>query len=102
MRLCASGLGLPGRLFDVSLSIRAGEMVCLVGPNGSGKTSLLHALAGIGSPSGTMSLDGTDPRRLGPTLRPKYLTYLPASRDLAWPLLAGGSTASPRASEAGC
>ena len=89
MRLCASGLGLPRRLFDVSLSIRAGEMVCLVGPNGSGKTSLLHALAGIGSPSGTMSLDGTDPRRLGPTLRPKYLTYLPASRDLAWPLLAG-------------
>jgi iron complex transport system ATP-binding protein len=89
MNLCTSGLGLPGRLFDVSLSMDSGQMLCLVGPNGSGKTSLLHALAGIGSPSGTMNLDGVDPRRLGPAQRPKYVTYLPASRDLAWPLLAG-------------
>lgn len=89
MRLRASGLGLPGRLFDVSLSIGEGELLCLVGPNGSGKTSLLHALAGIGSPSGTLDLDGVDPRRLGPALRPKFMTYLPASRDVAWPLLAG-------------
>lgn len=89
MRLTASGLSLPGRLFDVSLAIGEGELLCLVGPNGSGKTSLLHALAGIGSPSGKVDLDGVDPRRLGPALRPKFMTYLPASRDVAWPLLAG-------------
>jgi iron complex transport system ATP-binding protein len=88
MMLTASNLSLAGRLFDVSLAIRAGELVCLVGPNGSGKTSLLHALAGIGRPTGAVSLDGVDPRTLGPARRPGFLTYLPATRDVPWPLLA--------------
>jgi len=88
MILDAAGLAIPGRLFDVSLRIAAGELVCLVGPNGSGKTSLLHALAGIGRPAGEVDLDGVDPRTLGPAQRPRYLTYLPATRDVPWPLLA--------------
>jgi iron complex transport system ATP-binding protein len=88
MILKASNLSLPGRLFDVAIEIGDGELVCLVGPNGSGKTSLLHALAGIGRPSGQVAVAGVDPRGLGPALRPQYLTYLPAARDLPWPLLA--------------
>jgi iron complex transport system ATP-binding protein len=88
MILEASNLSLPGRLFDVSIEIGDGELVCLVGPNGSGKTSLLHALAGIGRPAGQVAVAGIDPRGLGPALRPQFLTYLPAARDLPWPLLA--------------
>jgi iron complex transport system ATP-binding protein len=86
--LNASGLSLPGRLADVSLNLAAGSLTCLVGPNGSGKTSLLHALAGIGRPSGAVRIDGVDPATLGPARRSRTLGYLPASRDLDWPLVA--------------
>lgn len=84
----ASGLALPGRLEPTDLALRAGELVCLVGPNGSGKTSLLHAIAGIGSPAGRVRIEGIDPRAAPPGPRARLLAYLPASRDVKWPLTA--------------
>ena len=84
----ADGLSIEGRLGASSIGAEGGELVCLVGPNGSGKTSLLHAIAGIGDPSGKVRVDGRDPRRAGPDERRLLLSYLPATRDIAWPLLA--------------
>lgn len=37
---------------DVSLSVMAGEMVCLVGPSGCGKSTLLRMIAGLDAPTG--------------------------------------------------
>ena len=73
--------------------MEAPELVCLIGPNGSGKTSLLHALAGIGSPEGEVRIDGLDPARLGPDERRRLLAYLPAAREAAWPISARDAVA---------
>ncbi len=46
---------------DVSLEVRSGEVCALVGPNGSGKTTVLRLLAGAITPdAGRVLLDGTD------------------------------------------
>jgi lipoprotein-releasing system ATP-binding protein len=48
--LVAGGTGL--RLFrDLSLEVRAGEMVAVVGESGAGKSSLLHLLAALDTPT---------------------------------------------------
>lgn len=46
-------------LRGVSLTVAAGEVVCLLGPSGCGKTTLLRVIAGLqASDSGTVQLDG--------------------------------------------
>ncbi len=52
----------------VSLRVRAGEVLALVGPNGSGKTTTLRMLAGLIEPSsGQVTIDG---HRLTPSSAP--------------------------------
>jgi lipopolysaccharide export system ATP-binding protein len=46
---------------DVSLDLGRGEVVALLGPNGSGKTTCFYAIAGLITPeAGTVSIDGRD------------------------------------------
>ena len=84
--LDARDLRIKGRLEPTNLCVEAPSFLCLVGPNGSGKTSLLHALAGIGTAGGTVRIYGSDPSRQGVDARKRLLSYLPASRDVAWPV----------------
>ena len=54
---------------DVSLEVQRGEVVALLGPNGSGKTTSFYAIAGLVNPEGGQVLiDGHD------------VTYLPMYR----------------------
>lgn len=52
---------------DVSFDIRKGEIVGLVGPNGSGKTSVLNIISGLYKPdSGRVIFEGKDITRMSP------------------------------------
>ena len=52
-------------LDDVDLDIEQGDFISLMGPSGTGKSTLLNLLAGIDRPnSGTISIAGTEVTRL--------------------------------------
>ena len=54
-------------LNGVSLSISKGELICVVGANGAGKTSLIRSIAGIVPPaSGVVKMKGVDITGLPP------------------------------------
>ncbi len=54
-------------LTDVSFSLAAGDAAAIMGPSGSGKSSLLYVLGALEPPSsGTITLDGQNPFQLSP------------------------------------
>lgn len=79
-------------LADVSLSVERGEIVALIGPSGTGKSSLLRALAGLERPqSGTVSIGGTTLQGPHPRIAiafqdPCLLPWLSTERNVAFGL----------------
>jgi len=64
---------------DVSLDLRRGEVVALLGPNGSGKTTCFYSIAGLLTPEGgAVLIDGKDVTALPMYRRARLgIGYLP-------------------------
>ncbi|MGK7650883.1 LPS export ABC transporter ATP-binding protein [Roseovarius sp. B08] len=69
---------------DVTLSLRQGEVVALLGPNGSGKTTTFYAIAGLIYPEGGhVRIDGRDVTALPMYRRAKLgVGYLPQEMSI--------------------
>jgi putrescine transport system ATP-binding protein len=61
---------------DVSLKVYRGELFCLLGGSGCGKTTLLRMLAGFEDPtSGRIAIDGVDMTGIPPYERPVNMMF---------------------------
>jgi ABC-type sugar transport system ATPase subunit len=87
--------GRVSRLREVSMAIDDGALVAIVGASGSGKTSLLRAVAGLDRiDQGTLRLDSRDVTRATPGERdvgmvfqtPSLIGHLSARRNVSFPL----------------
>jgi ATP-binding cassette subfamily C protein CydC len=82
LSLCAVTVAAPGSatalIQPVDLDVAPGEMVALTGRSGLGKSTLLHAIAGLSQPlSGRITLDGSAPSDLPETVLRARLGVLP-------------------------
>ena len=62
-----AGYGAFQALFGVSMTVKAGEAVAVIGANGAGKTTLLRVISGLlPATSGAMSMEGVSLRTTPP------------------------------------
>lgn len=71
-------------LRDVNLEVPTGQVVCLMGRNGVGKTTLLKSVMGLLRPkSGGIQFNNTDVTKYTPDKRAKAgIGYVPQGRDI--------------------
>lgn len=68
---------------DITFALEAGQAVGVIGPSGSGKSSLVRALVGVWKPvRGNVRLDGAALDQWSPEILGRHIGYLPQDVEL--------------------
>jgi branched-chain amino acid transport system ATP-binding protein len=74
--------GIPA-IEDMSLNVKAGQIVTVIGPNGAGKSTLLNAVMGVLPSRGRIRFDGHDLQTLDVEARVRAgMSLVPEKREL--------------------
>lgn len=76
-----------GDIFShISLSLKQGEIFCLIGPNGTGKSTLIRCIGGLLTAyAGQITIEGTDISTMDPKQIAKIIGYVPQSHLPTFP-----------------
>jgi iron complex transport system ATP-binding protein len=102
--------GYRGRIVGgpVSFAVAPGEVLCLLGPNGGGKTTLFKTVLGLLAPmAGRIVMNGADTAAWNPRRRAAAFGYVPQSGAGQFPftvheMVLMGRTASGRLCRTRC
>lgn len=79
------GYGSKPVLADLSFSVDENDSVCLLGPNGIGKTTLFKSLLGyIPLIGGDIQVEGTSVKSINHKLRASYFAYVPQAKNYSY------------------
>ncbi len=67
---------------EISLNLAEGNVLALIGPNGSGKTTFIRAVSGVlPLSSGSVKVNGTDIKHMSAQQRARMIAVVPQSRS---------------------
>ncbi|MDQ7095682.1 ABC transporter ATP-binding protein [Desulfosporosinus sp. PR] len=80
------GYGQKAVLSDISFSLEAGEVLCVLGPNGTGKTTLFKTILGLLKPlEGKILVDGQNSANWSRSKMAQMIGYIPQAQNTSFP-----------------
>ena len=73
-------------LKGITFSVERGEVFCIFGPNGCGKTTMLDCILGLNKPDGgTITIEGENAATLSPMEKAQKMAYVSQKSDRTFP-----------------